>query len=87
MIARRYQGHADPDGYYIDRLAERLSIDPGGSIGENIGYGTVSDLTLQDGLEESGVHRYNMLEPLWTRVGIGYGIKDGKTYLVHVFGE
>ena len=43
----------DPDGNYIDSLALKLNLDTGGSIGENIGYGTVSDLSLQDGLEES----------------------------------
>lgn len=43
----------DPDGNFIDYLATKLGIDVGGSIGENIGYGTVSDLSLQDGLEES----------------------------------
>ena len=87
MIRRGYQWHRDPDGNYIDSLAQKLSIDTGGSIGENIGYGTVSDLSLQDGLEESGVHRINMLQDAWTRVGIGYGVDNGKVYLVHIFGE
>ncbi len=36
MIRRGYQGHRDPDGNYIDTLAQKLSIDTGGSIGENI---------------------------------------------------
>lgn len=27
MIVRGYQGHADPDGNYIDHLARRLSLD------------------------------------------------------------
>jgi hypothetical protein len=87
MIKRNYQGHADPDGNYIDTLARNIWIDPGWSIGENIGFGTVSDLALQDGLEESGVHRINMQNPEWTRVGIGYGVSGEKVYLVHIFGE
>jgi len=53
MIARNYQSHADPEGNYIDGLAKKLSLNIEGSIGENIGYGNVSDLALQDGLEES----------------------------------
>ncbi|GAB0174887.1 MAG: hypothetical protein HHAS10_07660 [Candidatus Altimarinota bacterium] len=87
MIRRGYEGHADPDGNYIDYLALKLGINPGGAIGENIGYGTVSDLSLEDGLEESGVHRMNILQDAWNRVGIGYGVNEGKVYLVHIFGE
>jgi rare lipoprotein A len=87
MISRNYRGHMDPDGRYIDWLAEDLGLGIDGSLWENIGYGTVSDLALQDGLGESWVHRYNMLESFWKKVGIGYGVKDGQVYLVHVFGE
>jgi uncharacterized protein YkwD len=87
MIARDYQWHADPEGRYIDTLAEKLSLHIDSTIGENIGYGTVSDISLQDGLEESWVHKYNMLQPNWRKIGIGYGIKDGKVHLVQVFGE
>jgi uncharacterized protein YkwD len=87
MIKRGYQWHADPDGNYVDTIAERIGIDTGWSIGENIGFGTVSDLALQDGLEESGVHRMNMQSPEWTRVGIGYGVSGKKVYLVNIFWE
>ena len=87
MINRNYQAHQDPDGNYIDALSERLGLPIEGSLGENIGYGTVSDLTLQDGLEESGVHRNNILLSSWKKVWVGYGVNNGKVYLVHVFGE
>ncbi len=87
MIMRNYQSHADPDGKYIDALAQKLILDIEWGLWENIWYGNVSDLALQDGLEESWVHRYNMLQSSWRRVGIGYGIKNDKVYLVHVFGE
>ncbi len=87
MILRNYQSHADPDGKYIDALAQRLTLDIEWGLWENIWYGNVSDLALQDGLEESWVHTYNMLQSSWKRVGIGYGIKNDKVYLVHVFGE
>jgi rare lipoprotein A len=87
MIRRGYQGHADPDGNYIDHLAEKLGLESIWSIGENIGYGTVSDLSLQDGLEESGVHKINMLQSVWSKVGVGYGVNEGKVYLVHIFSE
>jgi hypothetical protein len=87
MIARSYQAHADPDGLYIDWLAQKLWLYTNTALAENIGYGNISDLALQKGLEESGSHRYTILSHEFSKVGIGYGIKGDKVYLVHVFGE
>jgi uncharacterized protein YkwD len=87
MVARGYAAHRDPDGNYIDGFAKKRGFALRGALGENIAYGTISDLALQDGLEESGSHRYNMLREGWTKVGIGYTISGGKSYLVEVFGE
>jgi len=28
-----------------------------------------------------------MVDPEWTKIGIGYATKNGKAYLVHVFSE
>ncbi len=53
MIARKYQEHRDPDGNYIDGFAQKRGFSFDGNIAENIGYGSVSDISLQDGLEES----------------------------------
>ena len=47
----------------------------------------ISDLALQDGLEESGSHRYAMLLPKVQKMGIGYARNGEKSYLVQVFGE
>lgn len=85
MIVRGYQGHADPDGKFIDSLAQKIGISVKGSLGENIAYGNISDRALQDGLEESGVHRHNIQNPDWKKIGIGYDTKNGKVYLVQVF--
>lgn len=87
MIARKYQAHRDPDGNYIDGFAKKQWITISTALGENIAYGDISDLALQDGLEESGSHRHNMLNPQWKKVGIGYGIFGKNTYIVHIFGE
>jgi uncharacterized protein YkwD len=87
MIARNYQSHIDPDGKYIDALSTKLWLKIEGGLWENIWYGNISDIALQDGLEESGVHRHNMLQSVWKHVGIGYGTKGDTVYLVHVFGE
>lgn len=87
MVARGYQAHRDPDGNYIDGFAKKRGFVLETSLGENIAYGTISDLALQDGLEESGSHRYNMLRSEWTKVGIGYALSGGKSYLVQVFSE
>lgn len=57
------------------------------ALGENIAYGSVSDLALQDGLEESGSHRHNMLNSEWKKVGVGYGISGKDAYIVQVFSE
>lgn len=59
------------------------------TIFENIAYGEgmISDLALQDGLEESGSHRYAMLLPKVQKMGIGYARNGEKSYLVQVFGE
>lgn len=87
MVARGYAAHRDPDGNYIDGFATKRGFDLQSALGENIAYGTISDLALQDGLEESGSHRYNMLRGEWKKIGIGYALSGGKTYLVQVFSE
>lgn len=47
----------------------------------------MSDFALQDGLEESGSHRHNMLNPDWKKVGIGYGVSGKDIFIVQIFGE
>jgi hypothetical protein len=84
MIKRNYEWHEDPDGVYIDSLANKLKVNYS-SIGENIWVWETSHFSLQDGLEESGIHRKSMLDKDYTGIGIGYGIKKGRVYLVQVF--
>ncbi len=87
MATHQYVGHITPDGMGILSFADSLGIDLIGAVWENVAGGNISDLSLQDGLEESGSHRYNMINPIWKHIGIGYVLKDGRTYLVQVFGE
>ncbi len=85
MADNDYIGHWTPDWLDILGFADSLGIDIEGSIGENVAGGNVSDRALQDGLEESGSHRYNMLDDGWKYVGIGYIVKQGKTYMTQIF--
>lgn len=87
MATYNYVGHVTAQGLGILDFADSLNISVSGSVWENVAWWNISDMSLQDGLEESGSHRYNMINPKWKSVGIGYVLKDGKTYLVQVFGE
>lgn len=85
MAQYDYVGHWTPDWLDILGFADSLGIDIRGSVGENVAWGNVSDRALQDWLEESGSHRYNMLDNNWKYVGIGYIVKQGKTYMTQIF--
>lgn len=95
MAKRGYLGHVNPEGKRIGDLLIDANI-PYTSVGENIAGGSkiigsdtspISDIILTDGLELSGSHRYNMLRPDWTKVGIGYATANGKSYYVQIFGK
>ncbi len=87
MAEYNYVGHVTHSGKNILDFADSIHIDITGTIGENVAGGNVSDLSLQDGLEESGSHKYNMINPNWKHIGIGYVLRNGRTYLVQIFGE
>lgn len=88
MAKYNYMGHITKGGLGILAFAKSQNIEiTSRSIGENVAGGGISDIGLQDLLEESGSHRYNMVNPEWNSVGIGYVLKDGQTYIVEIFGE
>ena len=87
MATYNYVWHTTYGGLDIIEFADSQGIDIRGTIGENVAWGNVSDKSLQDGLEESGSHRSNMIDPDWGHVGIGYVLKNGRTYLVQIFGK
>ncbi|MBC7498081.1 hypothetical protein H7170_00395 [Candidatus Gracilibacteria bacterium] len=87
MATYNYVGHTTHDGLDIIEFATSKNISVIGTIGENVAGGNVSDKSLQDGLEESGSHRSNMIDLDWGHVGIGYVLRNGRTYLVQIFGK
>jgi uncharacterized protein YkwD len=87
MATYNYVGHATHKGFGILDFARSLNIDFSGSIWENVAGGNISDISLEDWLEESGSHRYNMINPKWRHIGLGYVLKDKKTYLCQLFSE
>ncbi len=87
MANNNYIGHWTPDGLDILAFANSLGIPHANTLSENVAGGNVSHMILQDGLEESGSHRHSILNPKWTKIGIGYIVKNKKAYLVQVFSE
>ena len=87
MATYNYIWHTTHAGLDIIEFANSQNIPVTGTIGENVAWGNVSDISLQDGLEESGSHRSNMIDPDWGHVGIGYVLRNGRTYLVQIFGK
>lgn len=80
--------HVDKYGRDFIEFWQTIWIKINWSAAENIAWWTnVSDLFLQDWLEESGSHRYSMLGDKYKKIGIGYVLNNWKTYLVQIFGE
>lgn len=88
MAKYNYLGHVTMEGLGILDFAKSKNIKiTSRSVGENVAGWWISDIGLQDLLEESGSHRYNMINPEWKSIGIGYVIQDKKTYIVQIFGN
>ncbi len=87
MATYNYIWHITHQGFGIIDFARSLGIDVSGFIWENVAGWNISDISLQDWLEESGSHRYNMINPKWKHIGLGYILKDKKTYLCQIFSE
>jgi len=86
MAIHNSLSHTDSYGGKINDTAKRNNIKITGSIGENIAGGNINFRVLLVGLANSGGHRANMLES-WTKIGIGYAVKNGQVYYAQVFGE
>ncbi|MFV0451363.1 MAG: CAP domain-containing protein [Propioniciclava sp.] len=69
-------------------LGEALSACGGlGAAGENIAYGQTTPAEVMDGWMNSSGHRANILNPSFTRLGVGrVEGADGRIYWVQVFG-
>jgi uncharacterized protein YkwD len=68
MVARTYFGHINPEGETPNDRRIELGITT--PVGENLAIAPTSEYT-HYGLMQSGIHRKNILDPKWTKIGIG----------------
>ena len=97
-MARRYSAdmargnffsHHDRRGRSVVDRAQNFGLRGWTTIGENLffceGYGEFSNLAV-NGWMKSSSHRKNMLNPQWTRTGIGIAEdRSGRIYVTQVF--
>jgi uncharacterized protein YkwD len=68
MVARDFFGHINPDGESPNDRRIEAGITT--AVGENLAQAPTI-LYSHYGLMRSGIHRQNILDPAWTRVGLG----------------
>lgn len=83
MIERNFFSHVNPEGKTPnDRRIEAGIPTP---VGENLAIAPTSEYTIY-GLMQSGIHRKNILDPKWTKVGIGISLnQQGSLYTTQEF--
>jgi uncharacterized protein YkwD len=83
MVQRNFFGHINPDGETPND--RRLELGISTTVGENLAQAPTV-LYTHYGLMRSGIHRRNILDPAWTRVGIGITEnKDGQLFTTEEF--
>jgi uncharacterized protein YkwD len=96
MIRHHYFSQADPVGQRkLDKYdkIEPAKIGWAGKPGENIHMGSKNDYSdintaarlIVDGFMGSTNHRSNILNPAWTRMGVGVSIKGKESYVIQEF--
>lgn len=83
MVARDFFGHINPDGQSPDdrRIARGIPM----PVGENLAISPTIPYT-HHGLMQSAIHRNNILDPDWTKVGIGLATDaSGSIYTTQEF--
>jgi uncharacterized protein YkwD len=90
MATKGYFGHTSPTGETAFSLIDAAGI-YAPYAAENIGYNSYSDSqtvsTVLSGFMASSSHRANILNPTYTRVGIGVAVgANGLKYFAVVFG-
>ena len=97
MLTNNYFSHSSPDGKTLkDRFQDEkpASIRNISRIGENIYMGARLDFStdiktqarlIVDGWMTSPGHRRNILDPNYTRLGVGVGAKDKMCYATQIF--
>lgn len=76
MFERRYFSHYSPEGHDVGYRAKQDGIEYS-LIGENLAYAP-DVTTAHEGFMNSEGHRKNILDPAWSRIGIG--VIDGDVY-------
>lgn len=71
MVARDFFGHINPDGDSPND--RRLELEIPMPVGENLAIAPTV-LYTHNGLMQSGIHRSNILDSQWTKVGIGIAV-------------
>lgn len=85
MANEGFISHTNPEGQDFSERIQTTKL--AGGFGENLGFGSNFAITL-DGLENSGSHRGNILNPDWTHMGVGVTRNNkGDYYVVQVFGK
>jgi uncharacterized protein YkwD len=99
MLKNNYFGHTSPEGKTLkDRMLEEkpASFKTISRIGENIYMGSRFDYTVDvktqarmivDGWMTSPGHRRNILDPNYTRLGVGVAAKDKMCYATQIFAQ
>ena len=99
MLKNNYFGHTSPEGKTLkDRMQEEkpASFKTISRIGENIYMGSRFDYTVDvktqarmivDGWMTSPGHRRNILDPNYTRLGVGVAAKDKMCYATQIFAQ
>lgn len=80
MASQNFFGHIDPAGRDPD--ARRIAFGLPLPVGENLARDSATEYA-HEGLLRSAAHRQNIVEPEWTRVGLGIA-KDSEDNLIFV---
>lgn len=83
MVKRNFFSHINPDGQTPDDRRKELGITTG--VGENLAFSpNIADGHF--GLMQSAIHRKNILDSKWTRIGIGIAkAANGYIYITEEF--
>lgn len=79
MVNRDFFGHINPDGETPNdrRLDHQIPM----PVGENLAI-SPTILYTHNGLMQSGIHRNNILDPTWDKVGIGISLNQNGSLVV-----
>ena len=83
-IARAHSGRMADQNFLHHNASLTSQVTNWSSVAENVGYGGSAD-GVHSALMASQGHRTNMLNNVYTDVGIGVVVRDGRTWVTQVF--